>query len=141
MSKKFKITVDGEIYEVQVEELYDEDDNKVQEPDESSSNIKLSNTNLSNEDKKRDMPDEKVSKSEKEFQIENGTQVKAPMPGTIISLQIELGYKVEKGATLMVLEAMKMENEIIAPASGTVLGIMVKEGSTVESGEVLAVLG
>lgn len=66
-----------------------------------------------------------------------GETVKSPMPGTILDVKVKAGDKVEEGQVLMVLEAMKMENEISAPVSGTVASVNVSAGSTVASGDVL----
>ena len=62
------------------------------------------------------------------------------MPGKILGVKTEVGKSVKKGDVLLVLEAMKMENEIVAPADGTVASIDVNKGDTVESGTVLATL-
>ena len=69
-----------------------------------------------------------------------GEQVKAPMPGTILSVNVSNGTAVKKGQVLMVLEAMKMENEIMAPCDGTVSGVSVQQGASVENGTVLCVI-
>ena len=68
------------------------------------------------------------------------TKVTAPMPGTILGVKVAVGDSVEKGQTLLVLEAMKMENEIAAPEAGTVSSIDVETGMSVESGQLLASL-
>ena len=67
-------------------------------------------------------------------------KVTSPMPGKILSVKTSVGTAVKKGEVLMVLEAMKMENEIVAPQDGTVASIDVSEGAAVESGTVLASL-
>lgn len=64
----------------------------------------------------------------------------APMPGTILKINVQNGQKVKKGDVLMILEAMKMENEIMAPNDGTVAGVAVAQGASVESGAVLCSL-
>ena len=69
-----------------------------------------------------------------------GTQVKAPMPGTILDVKVSQGASVKKGDILAILEAMKMENEILAPQDGTVAQVSVAKGASVNSGDVLVVL-
>ena len=62
------------------------------------------------------------------------------MPGNILSVNVQVGATVEKGQVLCILEAMKMENEIMAPEAGTVSSITVSKGSTVQSGDVLVTI-
>ena len=73
--------------------------------------------------------------------VGGGTKVAAPMPGTILSVNISQGQAVKEGDVLFILEAMKMENEIVAPCAGTVSQVIVSKGSTVATDEVLAVIG
>lgn len=63
--------------------------------------------------------------------------VKAPMPGTILKVNVTAGQRVKSGDVLMILEAMKMENEIMAPKDGTVASVDVQAGSSVENGTLL----
>lgn len=70
-----------------------------------------------------------------------GASVKAPMQGNINDIKVSVGESVNKGDTLLILEAMKLENEIVAPVSGTVKSIHVSKGQTVDNGTVLVVLG
>jgi biotin carboxyl carrier protein len=70
----------------------------------------------------------------------NGETVTAPMPGTILAVNVSNGAAVKKGDVLMILEAMKMENEIIAPVDGTIASVNVTKGSSVETGAVLCVI-
>jgi len=65
-------------------------------------------------------------------------QILAPMPGKIIRVLVQAGEKVEAGQGLLVVEAMKMQNEIRSPKSGTVERLLVKEGQPVNAGEILA---
>ena len=64
-------------------------------------------------------------------------KVSAPMPGTIVAVNVTVGQKVEKGTVLCLLEAMKMENEIMAPEGGTVTGIATTKGASVNAGDLL----
>jgi len=70
-----------------------------------------------------------------------GASVTAPMPGKILKVAVSAGQSVKNGDMLIILEAMKMENEIFATADGKVTDIRVKSGDTVNAGDVLVVLG
>jgi biotin carboxyl carrier protein len=70
-----------------------------------------------------------------------GNTVTSPMPGTILDIKVKEGDTVSSGQVLIILEAMKMENEIMAPADGTVTSIQVQKGASVNAGDVLIVLG
>ena len=67
-------------------------------------------------------------------------QVTAPMPGKVVAVKASVGQAVKKGEVVLVLEAMKMENDIVAPEDGTIASINVANGDAVESGAVLATL-
>ncbi len=67
-------------------------------------------------------------------------KVNAPMPGKIVAVKANVGDSVKKGQVIMVLEAMKMENDIVAPADGTIASIDAAVGNSVESGETIATL-
>ena len=69
-----------------------------------------------------------------------GETVTSPMPGTILSVNVKEGATVNKGDVLMILEAMKMENEIIAPCGGTIASVNVQNGASVETGATLCVI-
>lgn len=70
-----------------------------------------------------------------------GDAVTAPMPGNILKVNVTPGQAVKEGDVLVVLEAMKMENEILAPKACTVKQVLVSKGSTVDTGATLVVLG
>ena len=69
-----------------------------------------------------------------------GTEVRSPMPGNILQVNVNPGDAVKEGQQLMILEAMKMENEILAPVAGRVTSIGVAKGSSVESGALLCTI-
>ncbi len=73
--------------------------------------------------------------------VSGGTNVIAPMPGAILSVVKNVGDSVNAGDVIVVLEAMKMENDIVAPCAGTIKQITVQKGATVETDAVLAVIG
>ena len=67
-------------------------------------------------------------------------KVNAPMPGKILGVKVSAGQAVKKGEVILILEAMKMENEVVAPQDGTIARINVAVGDSVEAGDVLATL-
>jgi biotin carboxyl carrier protein len=69
-----------------------------------------------------------------------GTSVTAPMPGTINDIKVKAGDAVKKGQVLLILEAMKMENDIVAPADGTVASVLVNKGDSVNADQTLVSL-
>ena len=69
-----------------------------------------------------------------------GEQVTSPMPGNILAVNVAAGDTVKRGQVLMVLEAMKMENEIMCPCDGRVVSVNTSKGATVESGTLLCVI-
>lgn len=113
--KKYKVTVNGNVYEIELEE------------------IKAGGQAKPAAESK---PEKPASQS---APVSGGEQVLSPMPGNILAVNVSEGTAVKKGDVLMVLEAMKMENEIMAPASGTVSGVVPK-GSAVETGTVLCTI-
>ena len=70
-----------------------------------------------------------------------GEAVNAPMPGTILKVNVQNGQAVKSGTVLCVLEAMKMENEILAPKDGTITQVLVSKGASVDTGAPLVVIG
>lgn len=125
--KNLRVTVNGKIYEVVVEEVEKDKSSKEKFLKEQDEKNELTLDNIENES------------IEKNVKIE-GTAIKAPMPGTIVSVKVETGKKVLKGETLIILEAMKMENEIVAPFDGEITYIDVIKGDYVDSGKDLIFL-
>ena len=72
--------------------------------------------------------------------VSGGTTVSAPMPGNILKVNVTVGQTVKEGDLLVVLEAMKMENEIFAPKAGTVAAVNVTKGQSVDTGATMVVL-
>ena len=70
-----------------------------------------------------------------------GESVSAPMPGTILKVNVTAGQAVKEGDLLCVLEAMKMENEILAPKAGTITQVVTAKGASVNTGDALVVIG
>ena len=69
-----------------------------------------------------------------------GEKVTSPMPGTILAVNVAVGDTVKRGQVLMILEAMKMENEIMCPRDGKIASVNTSKGSSVESGTLLCVI-
>ena len=126
--KKFKITVDGKAYEVEVEEI-----GGGTVPMVSAPAPKLTSSPIP---KAVSTPKPKPSAAPTD-----GEEVNAPMPGKILQIKVKEGDSAKEGDTLLILEAMKMENEIIANASGSIKKINVAVNDMVDTGDVLLVIG
>ncbi|HOB16963.1 MAG TPA: biotin/lipoyl-binding protein [Defluviitoga sp.] len=152
MKKKFKVTINNKTYEVEVEEVgSDFASNKdMSQPVltsrlEENANIKSVEKKKKKEAKKRkekDIPTKEVTQlsTEKASSSETAKEVKAPLPGIIIDICVSEGQNVSIGDTLLIIEAMKMENEIPSEYSGLVEKIYVKKGDTVEGDQVLMLI-
>lgn len=120
--KNYKITVNGTEYDVTVEE-----------------NTGASSTAAPLAPAKKVAPAKKAP-AKQTSGSQGGVKVTAPMPGKILAVKTSVGQSVKKGDVIMILEAMKMENEIVAPQDGTIASIDANEGASVEAGNVLATL-
>ena len=125
--RKFNITVNGVAYEVEVEEVA---------AGEASAPVAAAPKAAP----KAAAPAAKPAAAPKAAPVANGTKVNAPMPGTILDVKVSQGQAVKKGDILLILEAMKMENEILSPQDGSVAQVNVSKGASVNSGDVLVVL-
>ena len=131
MIKQYKITVNGKLYDVSVEEV-GEILGGVHASKTVSTFVNPNNaTNTNNEKQISDKPQNSIPIDE------NAISVKAPMPGTILSFTVSVGDEVSEGQVVAILEAMKMENELTAPASGKVKSIHVEKGSSVIENQVI----
>jgi glutaconyl-CoA/methylmalonyl-CoA decarboxylase subunit gamma len=118
--KNYTITVNGNVYDVTVEEG-------------TSSTIQTTQAAAK-------QPAAPVTKKAAASGTEGSVKVPAPMPGKILAVKSTVGQAVKKGEVLIVLEAMKMENEIVAPSDGTVASVNVVSGDSVEAGAIMATL-
>lgn len=112
--KKYRVTVNGTVYEVELEEL----------------------TNAPVAPAAAPTPAPAPAPAPA-----GGEQVTSPMPGTILSVNVAAGDSVKRGQVLMILEAMKMENEIMCPRDGKLLSLNTTKGASVETGTLLCVIG
>jgi biotin carboxyl carrier protein len=121
--KNYRITVNGNVYDVEVEELGTGAATQTAAPKAAPKAVAAP---------KAATPAATGS--------EGSVKVNSPMPGKILSVKASVGQAVKRGEVIMILEAMKMENEIVAPSDGTIASINVNEGASVEAGSVLASL-
>ena len=117
--KNYTITVNGNVYDVTVEE---------------------GAAGAATSAPKAAAPKAAAPKAAPKAAGQGSVKVNSPMPGKILSVKTSVGQAVKKGEVLMILEAMKMENEVVAPEDGTVASIDVAAGDSVEAGAVLASL-
>lgn len=132
MIKQYKITVNGKLYDVSVEEV-GEILGGVQASKTISTFVNTDNANTNNNNEKQisNKPQDSIPIDE------NAISIKAPMPGTILSFNVSVGDTVSEGQVLAILEAMKMENELVSPASGKVKSIHVEKGSSVIENQII----
>jgi biotin carboxyl carrier protein len=141
--KKFLIKVNGNEYEVEVEEVR-EDGFAAQPAFETRAAAPAPAVQEAPAAPAVAAPKAPAPKQEapkKDTAVPSGAQViKAPMPGTILKVSVNTGDTVKRGQVLLVLEAMKMENEIVAPVEGKVSSVNVSKGASVNAGDVLVSL-
>lgn len=130
--KKFLIKVNGNQYEVEVEEVRAEDsavsaEVKTQAPPQPAQAPAAAPAPAPAPKKDTAVP-------------AGASTITAPMPGTILKVNVNTGDRVKKGQVLLILEAMKMENEIVAASDGTVASVNVTKGASVNAGDVLVSL-
>lgn len=119
--KSYTITVNGTAYDVTVEET-------------------AGGSTAAVPAAKKAAPAKKAPAKAAASGTKGSVSVSAPMPGKILSVKASVGQQVKKGDVIIILEAMKMENEIVAPQDGTIASIDTNEGASVEAGNVLATL-
>jgi len=129
--KKFQVTVNGNTYEVDVEEIT----NGGVQPVVTNQQPLQYNTTPVQKPLAPAAPAAPAATVPTE-----GTSVEAPMQGKIVGLKVTQNQKVQEGDVIAVLEAMKMENEIVASTAGTVVSIHVAIGQSVDAGDLIATL-
>ena len=122
--KKYRVTVNGSLYEIEVEEM---DASAVS----AAPAAKVAPAPVA---------PAPVAPAPVAAAPAAGAQIKAPMPGNILDVKVTAGQSVKKGDVLVILEAMKMENEIQAPCDGKVTGVNVRKGDTVETQALLCTI-
>ena len=127
---KYMVTLNGKNYEVEVEESNAE-----------ILNVTTANTVVAAPVAVATAPVPAAAPAPVAATAVAGTEVLSPMPGSILSVNVTVGQSVKAGEALVVLEAMKMENDIVAPKDGVVLQLLTAKGSTVNTDDILVVLG
>ncbi|MBQ7266257.1 MAG: acetyl-CoA carboxylase biotin carboxyl carrier protein subunit [Firmicutes bacterium] len=125
--KNYRITVNGNSYDVQVEELSGSVAPAVQ-------TVNTDNGNVASTPAPAPV---QASAPAPAPAGEGSVKVTSPMPGNILDIKVKTGDKVEANQCVIILEAMKMENEIVTPSAGVVASVNVAKGQTVASGDVL----
>ncbi len=126
--KKYLVKINGKAYEVEVDEIRPEAarNQVVKEIAEKKATPAVNTTNAVT-----------TANAANTADTAKGIKVTAPMPGTILKVNVAVGDQVNKGQVLLILEAMKMENEIVSPANGRIASANVSKGSSVNSGDLL----
>lgn len=115
--KKYVVKLNEKVYEVEIEEVTAETSAAVTEASKS---------------------EHKTSAS---APVSGGHKIEAPMPGNILNISVNTGDSVKKGQLILILEAMKMENEIVSPVDGKILSVGVSKGDSVNPGDLLVQIG
>ncbi|TFG91749.1 MAG: biotin/lipoyl-binding protein [Candidatus Atribacteria bacterium] len=136
--RKFQIKVDGKVYEVEVEEVGGNESSSGTISVPRPAAAKVAEEPVSQKAAKSSTS---PAPAKAPAAAVAGEEVAAPMPGKILQLKVAEGGSVKEGDTLLILEAMKMENEIVANTSGIVKKINVAANDMVDTGDVLLVIG
>lgn len=137
--KKFKFTIRGNEYEVQINSFED----NIAEVDVNGSiySVELEEQVKTTKTPKLIRPKPVQTKEAKPKPVAGLSKVEAPLPGTIFKVNVKEGDEVKKGQVIMIMEAMKMENNVLAEKEGTISKLHVSEGDSVLQGDVLFEIG
>ena len=135
--KQFKIKVNGQEYQVEVEEITEVNQAPVSTPSTATSPKKMVKEPPAKPAAEQTKAEVKPAPAQS---IGEGTEIKAPMPGKVLKINVSEGDSVNEGDTVLILEAMKMENEIMADAGGKVKKISVSVNDMVETDDILLVI-
>jgi biotin carboxyl carrier protein len=129
---RYSLLIGGKSYEVYARQFH--------KPDTNGSSFEIVVAGQRFEVHVEDEREKALTGSIKGAQESGEAMVRAPMPGLVLGTPLETGAKVERGQTVVVLEAMKMENDLASPLTGTIKEIKVTKGQTVNQGEVLVIV-
>ena len=139
--KTFKVTVDNQTYTVKVEEIAGNTNQEPENTAETSGTQVVAESPKPAPEKAAPAAEQKQEEAPKAAPASgDGYTLKAPMPGSVLEVKVSEGDSVKDGDVLLVLEAMKMENELTASQPGTVSQVLVKKGESVNSGDPLVVI-
>ncbi|KKM12546.1 hypothetical protein SY88_03180 [Clostridiales bacterium PH28_bin88] len=149
--RKFRVTVNGEVFEVNVEEIGGTPGNLAVTAPVTAARPAAAVTPVTAPAPApvtrpapapvKAAPAPVPAPSPRKQPTAGGETVSAPLPGTISDIKVSAGQQVEAGQVVMILEAMKMENEVTAPVSGQIAEILVNKGQSVTAGDPLLVIG
>ncbi|MEA3312840.1 MAG: biotin/lipoyl-containing protein [Caldisericota bacterium] len=145
MGKKFKVTVDGETFEVEISEIgpqrvvtqINKEDSKIEKPKVAETQAKKPYEKEITDTPANTIKTEPISIKTKDVSKSGASIVAAPLPGKVLSVNVKKGDAVKQGGLLLVIEAMKMENEIFAPENGKIKEIFMNSGDYVITGQKL----
>ena len=135
--KKFNVTVNGKTYAVEVEEVGAGHGGFTYQPVQQPAPVQQPFQSAPEAPKAPKAPVQQAPKKEepKAAVVGDGELMSAPMPGTILDIMVTEGQTVKKGEIILILEAMKMENELAAPVDGTVVKIYTSRGESINAGD------
>lgn len=126
--KKYMIKLNNKVYEVEIEEIIGKAGEEAAATTFTAE--KPAQTQSQPQNAPQNIP-------EAASPVTGGEVIEAPMPGSIVAVSVKVGDIVKKGQVLVVLEAMKMENEIVSPVDGKITAVSVSKGDTVNAGDAL----